>query len=232
MHTLSLKSSLLLSLAIVLGIATSVLAQESDLKPLGDWQQAKNSNGVTVYVRKIEAEPGRVEHQLKAEMEMTASLSAAVATLRDEKNLTSWINRAVECYNFNIRDNHYWNNYIQFHIPWPLNNQDVVTGNILSQDSVTRKVTLHIYDDNSKLPPRNHVDRIPSFEGSWTITPRENGKIFLSYTIYAGQKPWLPWWAISVFVEYGVWKTLIDMRDVIEEKYEANVHLNYIREKQ
>ena len=46
------------------GIVTSLYAQESNLKALSEWQQAKNSDGVIVYVRKIEAEPGRVERQL------------------------------------------------------------------------------------------------------------------------------------------------------------------------
>ncbi len=219
----------ILSLSSFLFIPVFIFAQESNLKALEDWQLAKNSDGVKVYVRRIEAEPGRVERQLKAEMTMNASLSAAVATLRDDKELTHWINRAVESFNFNIKDNHFWNNYIQFQIPWPLNNQDVITKNYLSQDSLTRIVTLTIYADNDKLPVRDHVDRIPSFEGSWTIKPVGNGKISLAYTIYAGQKPWLPWWVISAFVEYGVWKTLIDMRTVIRDKYTRGVTLDYIR---
>ncbi len=211
-------------------LLTSYTVHSQGLKPLEDWQLAKNNDSIRVYVRRIQADSSRVEHQLRVVMDMHADLWAVVATLRDQKHLKDWINRAVECYNFDIIDDFHWHNYIEFNIPWPLNNQDIVTKNTMHQDSVTKIVRLEIVDDNNKLPPRKGVDRIPSFEGTWTITPIKGGRVHMEYTVYAGQKPWLPWWVISPFVEYGVWKTLHDMRDRVAEKYKSGVRVSYIED--
>ncbi|HLF33713.1 MAG TPA: hypothetical protein VI583_05730, partial [Cyclobacteriaceae bacterium] len=118
--------------------------------------------------------------------------------------------------------------YTEFSVPWPLNNQDLVTRNSLIQDKNSKTVGIRIENTPGKIPVRKHVDRLPYFEGSWEIVPREDGEVIVIYKIFTGQKPWLPRWIVDPIIEYGLWQTLIDMRKEIMEKNGLSTRLEYI----
>jgi hypothetical protein len=204
-------------------------AQEADnLEVHDDWRIKKDDDGVRVYVRWKESPAGIKSRQLRVEMSIRSTISAVVSVVKDEKRAPEWINRVKTYYNFDISDDRNWHSYTEFSVPWPLNNQDLVTRNSLVQDKNSKTVGIKIQNAPGKIPVKKHVDRMPHFEGSWEIVPRENGELMVTYKIFTGQKPWLPRWIVDPIIEYGLWKTLIDMRDEIMGKNGLSTRLEYI----
>ncbi|HLF33253.1 MAG TPA: hypothetical protein VI583_03380, partial [Cyclobacteriaceae bacterium] len=154
-------------LVIVLtALSTVVHAQDGDsLEVHDDWRLEKDDDGVRVYVRWKKNEEGIKTRQLRVEMIVQSSISAVVAVVKDDKYAEEWINRAEEFYNFDIRDDHHWYSYTEFDVPWPLNNQDLVTSNNLIQDKDSKSVNIEIRNDPQKIPVKKHIDRMPGFEG-------------------------------------------------------------------
>jgi hypothetical protein len=229
MRFVSLK---LHSLFFLIFFTSTILLAQGMKEPdvFNDWELVKDNKGVQVYVRWKEVEPGRDGRQLKCEMILPTSLSAVVATIKDEKEIFRWGNRLITYYNFNITSDYEWNAYSEFQITWPLDNEDLVTRNHLSQDRTTRAILLELKDDSGKVPLKKDVERIPLFEGSWEIIPVEKGRVKIVYKIFTGQKPFLPRWIIDPVIQNGLWKTLFDMQTVILEKNNSGIRLDYIIE--
>ena len=229
MSQLFVIRTFILSLILLSPWALKGQDKEAAHAPAG-WLIERDEDQVRVYDRWMNNGQGKTSRQLRVEMKVMASLASVVATLKDDRDATKWINRAMVCYNFSIRDEYNWCNYLELNIPWPLNDQDLVTRVHLTQDPVSGMVRLEIKNDNNLIPLKDGIDRMPFFEGSWEIRPMGNGTVLVSYYLYTGQKQWLPRWIIDPVINYGVWKTLIDMRNVIQEKNKTGVKLNYIKE--
>ncbi len=216
---------------ILTALSTMAYAQEADsLEVHDDWRLEKDDNGVQVYVRWKKNVEGIKTRQLRVEMVVQSSISAVVAVVKDDIHAAKWINRAEEFYNFDIRDDQHWYSYTEFDVPWPLNNQDLVTSNNLVQDKNSKSVNIEIRNDPKKIPAKKNIDRMPGFEGSWEIIPWKAGSVMVTYKIFTGQKPWLPRWIVDPIVQYGLWKTLVDMREEILEKNRLSTRLDYISE--
>jgi hypothetical protein len=111
-----------------------------------------------------------------------------------------------------------------------MKNQDLVVDNVLKQDTVTGQIGILVKGKDNLIPPRDHIDRIPGFKGSWNITPLEDGRIRIVYKLFSRQKPWLPLWLIDPIVESGLVDTFSNLRKQIHMKNDGNISLNYIKE--
>ena len=200
------------------------LCQDNSLST-GPWKLEKDECGVQVFSRWKDAGPDRKAKQRRIQMIVDSSMPAVIATIKDDHLAGNWINRAKQYYNFDLTDESNWYTYLELGIPMPFKNQDLVTKNHLFRDSNAGIIRIEISSDNNKLPKKANIDRIVGFEGSWILTPLNEGKIKIEYLSFTGQKPRLPAWLTEPLVVYGLWKTLTDMREVIIEKNKSMAKL-------
>lgn len=203
-------------------------AQEKDPEVYDEWRLSKEKDGIQIYTRWIEAEEGRKARQIHTVMTVNASLSASVYAIKNDQQVKKWLNRAKEYYHFDETDDYHWFAYTEFNIPWPLENQDLITRDFLSQDANTGKVLITLEGEPKKLPEKNNVQRIPQFEGSWELTPKSGNKVKIDYFIFTRTKPFLPRWIIDPIVTYGLWSTFDKLRVQISENESRKVKLPYI----
>ncbi len=204
--------------------------KQEELEVYEDWRLKKEKDGIQIYTRWIEAEGERKARQMHAVMELKASLNAAVISITDDSQVKSWLNRAKKYYHFDQQDNFHWYAYTQFSIPWPLDNQDLITFNSLEQDQKTKKIHVSLEGKPDYKDEEKGVQRIPHFDGSWEFTPLADGNIQIDYYIFTKTKPVLPRWIIDPIVEYGLWSTFSEMQKVILANEENKLKLSFISE--
>ena len=187
-----------------------------------DWKLKKDKDGIQVYTRWIEAEDNRKARQLHAVMSINASLSASLKALQDPDQVVEWLNRTKEYKIINSKDEFDWYAYTRFNIPWPLDDQDLITRNILSMDSVKNLIHIELTGDPELLPEKKNVQRMAHFEGSWDFKDLGNGNVQIDYFIFTKTKPFLPRWIIDPIVENGFWTTFDDLRKIILENEEKS----------
>jgi len=204
----------------------SVFSQSDDYEVVehDDWVLKKDKGGIQVYTRWIEAEDNRKARQLHAVMFVDASLSSSIKALEDPEQVIVWLNRTKEYEVFNFIDETNWCAYTRFNIPWPLDDQDLITRNIVSSDSLKKIVHVELTASPELLPEKKNVQRMKHFDGSWDFKDLGNGKTQIDYFIFTKTKPFLPRWIIDPIVENGFWTTFNDLRKVIL-KNEKNVSL-------
>lgn len=226
------KLFIMLAGMLILQFSFKAIAQQKGEEPevYEDWRLKKDTEGIRIYTRWIEAEEGRKARQMHAIMEVPASLNAAVMALTDEDQVGKWLNRAKEYYHFDAKDSHHWYAYTQFKIPWPLDNQDLVTYNTLEQDKETRIVKVQLDGRPEYIPDESGVQRIPHFDGTWIFTPKADGIVQIEYFIFTKTKPIMPRWVIDPIVEHGLWSTFYDMQRIILENETSDMKLTFIAE--
>lgn len=222
----------ILLLAVVLHSGYHSQAQKKTEEPevYEEWRLKKEKEGIQIYTRWIEAEEGRKARQMHATMKVKASLHAAVISILDDGEVRAWLNRAKEYYHFDQKDDFHWYAYTQFSIPWPLDNQDLITFNTLSQDQQTKKILVTLEGRPDARDEEKGVQRIPHFDGSWEFTPMQDGTILVDYFIFTRTKPVLPRWIIDPIVEYGLWSTFSEMQKVILANEDHKLKLSFISE--
>lgn len=220
---------LVLILIPVLNTGHLALAQSGDeLQIHEDWQLKKDKDGIRIYTRWIEAEEGRMARQMRAVMAVDASMDASVKALTDDEQVRKWLNRAKEYYHFEKTDQYHWYAYTQFKIPWPLDNQDLITFNTLELDRNKNTVSVILEGRPDHRPEIKGVQRMSGFEGAWEFIPDPQGGIEIEYMIFTRAKPVLPRWIIDPIVEYGLWNTFAEMQKLILENDAGDVKLSFL----
>lgn len=220
--------AMLISLPVLLTGTVSFAQQESEPEVYEEWRLKKENEDIRIYTRWIETGEGRMARQMHAVMKVDASLDACVMALTDDGQVKDWLNRAKEYYHFDESDSRHWYAYTQFKIPWPLNNQDLVTRNILEQDKNTLAVNVEIKGRPRQIPEVEGVTRMEHFEGSWHFMPQPDGTVQIDYYIFTKAKPVLPRWVIDPIVEHGLWSTFYEMRKKIGENMSDDVKLTFL----
>lgn len=86
----------------------------------------RSDDNIFIYTRWIPVTENRSTRQLKAEFIVDCPTGKVVSVLRDEKTYTKWMKASKTYYRLKTINENQWYSYVQFSIPWPLNNQDCI----------------------------------------------------------------------------------------------------------
>lgn len=233
-HIVCAGNWLLASGILFLFILLNPVSSSGKTGPPGDpdnkWIIKKPDNGITTAYRWRKIENGDRFRQRRVEMTVESSLSAVVAAIKDDQAARKWMKRVKKYYSFSKTDEFHWSSYMEFSIPWPMKNQDLVVDNVLYQDTVTGQIHICVTGNDHLVPEKAHIDRIPGFKGSWDIIPLDSDRIKIVYKLFSRKKPWLPMWLIDPIVESGLVNTFNDLRREINVKKFDNISLYYIED--
>lgn len=182
------------------------------LKAQSDWQLAREQDGIRLYVRWVDAGGSRKVRQMRAEMQVNATVGDMLTLLRDDENGVDWVNRAAEFYHFDRHGDALWHTYTELSIPWPFSNRDMVTRNVLLIDPQTGGFRIDLRGAADHLPPQRDAIRILHFEGAWEVTPSGTEQSRVSYEIVTKSDSFLPRSITDPIVEKGFISTMANLR--------------------
>jgi hypothetical protein len=195
----------LLFLPLVIGISFS--SNDSS-----DWVLRKNENGIAVYTRYT---TGTNIKEIWVIDTVKSSLSAVVALLLDTKNYPAWVYRCIECKTLKLINDGEQYDYELTDVPWPFHNRDVITNSKISQDSLTKIVTINSIGDPDYLPDLGGIVRIRRFHSIYKLTKLESGKIRIDYTLYGDPGGNIPTWLINASIVIGPYNTTVEMNKLL-----------------
>jgi hypothetical protein len=193
----------------------------------GEWQLQKNEEGIQIFTRKYADKSFK---QIRATMTLEASLSTMTAIIKDDKETIQWADRLKEYKNLKVINNTEWYCYAIAAIPWPFKNKDIITHNVLTQDS-SKVVNIHIVSKPDYIPATSDNDRIKKSEGSWNFKPLGNGKVEVTYLFYTEPDGILPQWMVTPLVVGSIFKTMQGLKRMTTSAKFKTVQLPYIKEK-
>jgi hypothetical protein len=174
----------------------------------------KKEKSICLSGREITLSGNRTTRELKAEFLVNAGASTVLKVIKDEQYAKSWMQSVREFSTLHRLNENDWYAYIQYNIPWPLNNQDCIIRYRCVQYENGRKYILTMSGAPDYLPEKTGVERISHLCGSWTITTVGNSECRVVYTIYSEQQPKYPRWATDPIIQRNLINTLASMKEL------------------
>jgi ribosome-associated toxin RatA of RatAB toxin-antitoxin module len=173
-----------------------------------DWVLKKDENGVAVYTRY--AENSHLK-EIRAVTVVESSLSAIVALLLDVKNYPHWIYACSESSTLNVINDHEAYHYQVTHLPWPLNDRDMISHFDIEQEEATRIVAITNSSEPDYIPDKKSIVRVKRVQSNYRLTPLGNGKVNVEFELFVDPGGSIPAWLINANIVMAPYKTTVSM---------------------
>jgi hypothetical protein len=220
MKTKTTTSLILLSFFLISGFRTTsekTFLTDDSASPdkSANFTLVRSDENISIYTRWIPATETRMTRQIKAEFVIDCSIDNIISVLKDEKSYTQWMKATKTYYRLKTINDNQWLAYIQFSIPWPLNNQDCILKYEVHQNEDKSQTEITLQGEPDFLKSYEGVERISHMEGSWIITRIDGGKSLVEYYMYSKQAPKFPTWITDPLIQKNLLKTMNALREVV-----------------
>ncbi|GGB96128.1 cyclase [Dyadobacter sediminis] len=190
-----------------------------------NWKKVTEEDEIKVFSRYM---PGSKIKALKVECVLKAKASELVALLLDVEAATEWVYKTRSCKLLRTVSPSELYYYSEVSLPWPLENRDFVAHLMVSQDKVSRVVTVDGPVVAGMVQNKEGVVRVMSSKGMWVITPVNGGQIKLVYTLHVDPGGAIPAWAVNLFAAQGPLETFKNMKEQLKASKYRNASLPFI----
>jgi len=183
-----------------------------------DWALKKYESGISVYTRK----PAESDFkELKSVVYMKTSLSSIVALLNDWDTYPQWVYKCGKSTTLKKISETEVIHYQSVVAPWPVDNRDFVVDVKLTQDPVTKIITITSTCKPDYIPKVDGHVRITEFKASWLLVPQKDGMVQINYQLLVNPGGYVPAWLVNLAVIDGPFDTTLHFKDwVMKEKYQ------------
>jgi hypothetical protein len=208
---------------ILLGFLTFFCSAFVTLKQSkgSDWTLKKNESGIAVYTRDAE---GSDFKELKAVTYVKTSLSSIVSLLNDWDTYPQWVYKCGKSTTLKKISETEVMHYQTVVAPWPVDSRDFVVNVKLTQDPVSKIVSIVSTCKPDYIPKVPDYVRITEFKASWTLIPLKDGTIQVTYQLLVNPGGYVPAWLVNLAVIDGPFDTTLHFKDwVMKKKYQEAV---------
>ncbi|KAA0991917.1 START domain-containing protein [Dyadobacter aurulentus] len=183
------------------------------------WVIALKKEGVVVYSKAL---PGSRIKALRAEYVMDATVQEIADLLVDIPATTKWMCHARSCKllkKVSDREMYY---YTEVSLPWPLENRDFVTHLKITQDPVTKILTVSSPAVPGEVAPKKGLVRINHSQSVWKIVPVAERKVKIEYTLRVDPGGMIPAHVVNYFAKQAPFETFTQMQAEVRERRKSH----------
>lgn len=183
-----------------------------------DWTLKKYESGIAVYTRTAASSSYK---ELKAVTTVKTSLHSIVALLNDWDAYPQWVYRCGKSSTIRRISETEVIHYQTVEAPWPVDSRDFVVDVKLTQDPVTKTITIASACKPDYIPKVDGFVRITEFNASWTLIPKKDGSVEVTYQLLVNPGGYVPAWLVNLAVIDGPFDTTLHFKDwIMKEKYQ------------
>jgi len=187
------------------------------------WELKKNNNGIMLYTRST---IGSNIKSVRVVDTVQSTLNGIVALLLDVKDYPTWIDHCTEAKVLKVINAQEQYKYVKVGLPWPFDDRDIVAYFKITQDSVTRQVTLTTTSTPDYMPETPGIVRIVDYQSVYILTPLSKGIVQIEFEFHANPTGAIPAWLINANIISGPFNTTLEMRKVLPQ-YQG-IHYTFI----
>lgn len=186
------------------------------MKETNPYELVKQENDINIYTRWIPADEKRSARQVKVTFAVDAPLDQTLAVLLDDRSFTSWMRGTRDYRRLQTVNPGNWYSYIQFSIPWPLNDQDCIIHYEVKSSTESYKEIL-LTGDPDYLDVVDGVTRISHMEGGWRLVSAGPDRTLVEYVIFSRQPSSFPRWITDPIIQNNMLRTMEGFRRQVEQ---------------
>lgn len=213
-----------LSLVIAFLLSTAASAQIEGVEY--NWKKKKDKDGITIYTSKV---PGSRYHALRGVMVVNGSASSLVSLVQDTSTCSQWVDLCREArIHKRVSETEYYV-YSYNDIPFPVSDRDVVAKTVWTQNPDTLRITMSS-TPTPNLVPKTKAVRIEEAFSQWHFTPRSDGTTLVENFAHINPNGPTPAWLTNRLLVSSPYKTLKNMRAMIEKGAYKSEPVAFIQE--
>ncbi|HEY4967214.1 MAG TPA: START domain-containing protein [Puia sp.] len=198
---------------------TTLPAQEN-------WKLKTEKEGIKVYSSpfadsKIKA--------LKVICTAEATLSQMTAVLLNIKEQDEWFYRTKSTILKQVSPTELYY-YGEVDFPVPFSNRDFVERILLSQNPVTKIVTMEVQNLPDYIPPKKDIVRVTKSHCSWVIKPVNKNLILIEFKLFADPGGSIPSWLVNMMSTYGPFEIFKKLKTELQKPEYALVNFPFIKD--
>lgn len=190
-----------------------------------NWVLKSNSDGIKIFTGDVADSKIKA---IKVECEVDATLSQVVADLMDTKGSEEWLYHTSSNYIVKQVSPSELYYYSLVEMPWPVSDRDFIAHLIVSQNPVTKVVTIDAPCVPNMVPAKPKVVRIANSQGKWILSPSGKDRVKILYTLHADPGGIIPAWLTNMFVTQGPSESFKKFKVHLQKPAYRNAKLDYI----
>jgi hypothetical protein len=189
-----------------------------------EWKLERDKEGIKVYSNNY---PGSKIKALKVVCIVESTLSQLAAVMLDIKNQDEWFYHTKSTILKEVSPTElYYHAELSF--PFPMSDRDFVEHIILSQNTVTRELTMTVQNIPGYIPPRKGFVRVLHSDCQWVVTPLTKKSLHIEFTLFADPAGSIPVWLVNAMSYYGPYETFKKLKNQLLKPEYQNVLLPFI----
>lgn len=183
------------------------------------WKLHSEKDGVKIYTQPVSNSAFKA---VRAVGTIETTLSRLSFVLMDVKTTKEWVYSTEICTLLKQMTPGDLIYYSEVDLPWPANNRDFIIRITLTQDPLTKVVTIVAENKPQYVLKKKGVVRIQRSSGLWHLTPMANGLVEVEYTLQVDPGGLIPAWLVNMVASTGPYQSFIGLRkQVMKEKYKG-----------
>ena len=181
----------------------------------GQWETTKNSEGVQTYVRWIENTEGIKTRERKGEMFINCTVEDAISIITNARSTEHWMKNVKESFDIKRINSFEWYTYTLFNIPWPFENRDLVSSNIIKTNIEKDSANINIISREDYIPSKSGIKRLTDYTANWGIVRISEEKVRVTFTAITNTPPMFPRWIQDPVLEHIFHNNLVNLKTFI-----------------
>ncbi len=167
---------------------------------------------------------------IRATFTVSASLTELSAFLLDTDKYTEWQYNTVKSKVLKKVDPTEVVYYSVVAAPWPVIDRDMVADLRISQDPVTRVVTLVSKGIPDYVPGHDSLVRVPMSNSHWTLTPISASTTKVDYFIQIDPGGSVPAWMVNMVSTQAPYESFRKLKEKIKTRFTEKPILSFIKD--
>lgn len=215
-----MKKQKFIFLLIVLAFPFLVLpAQEN-------WKLKIDKEGIQIYSNQF---GDSKIHALKVICIAQATLSQMTAVLLNINEQDEWFYHTSSTILKQVSPTELYY-YAELNFPFPFSNRDFVEHIVLSQNPVTKNVTMEVENLPGYIPLKKGIVRIIQSNCKWVIKPVSRNLILVEFALFADPGGSIPAWLVNLMSSYGPFETFKKLKTELKKPEYAQVTFPFIKD--
>jgi hypothetical protein len=190
-----------------------------------DWKLEHDKEGIKVYSGVYH---GSKIKALKVVCIVESTLSQLAVVMLDIKNQDEWFYHTKSTVLKEVSPTElYYHAELSF--PFPFSNRDFVEHIVLSQNLVTRVLTMTVENLPGYIPTRKGFVRVLHSDCQWVVTPLSKKSLHVEFTLFADPGGSIPVWLVNAMSYYGPFETFKKLKTQLLKPAYQDISLAYIR---
>lgn len=191
------------------------------------WKLKTEKEGITIYNRSVSY--SRVK-ELKMTTTVEGTLGSLINIINDVTRFPEWMYGCKSGETIFPEDGSPSYDRATLQFPKPFSYRVMFTRSTLSQDSITKIVTLKTAAISEKVQKDESLVLLENMTTSWVLTPLPSGEVAIESYLFCDPGGNLPFFLVNALLDRGPMRTIQKLKKRLAEPAFQKVKLNYIED--